>query len=128
MPPDLGNGPPGPPQPQGDATTTSRQQVAGTCESYGAGRQIHPWRRRRAASRRLEPLHCGCADPWPCRCSQPPPSRQWIDGYRDAALHLRRLGLLPAPLIPEMQVLWRRGGADRRLAQELYGLVGGVAS
>lgn len=42
-----------------------------------------------------------------------------VDGYRDAVLHLRSLGLLPAPLIPEMQALRRYGGADRRLVAEI---------
>jgi hypothetical protein len=42
-----------------------------------------------------------------------------VDGYRDAAQHLRALGLLPAPLIPEMHALWARGGTDRRLMSEI---------
>jgi hypothetical protein len=42
-----------------------------------------------------------------------------IDGYRDAAQHLHALGLLPAPLIPEMHALWARGGTGRRLAAEV---------
>jgi hypothetical protein len=42
-----------------------------------------------------------------------------IDAYRDAALHLRALGLLPAPLIPEIYALRRRGGTDWRLVAEI---------
>ncbi len=42
-----------------------------------------------------------------------------IDAYRDTMLHLRHHGLLAAPCLAEMQVLWRRGGDDRRLAAEI---------
>jgi hypothetical protein len=42
-----------------------------------------------------------------------------VDGYADAAHHLLVLGLGPYPFIPEMQVLWRRGGDDRLLVREI---------
>jgi hypothetical protein len=51
-----------------------------------------------------------------------------VDGYRAAVLHLRAHGLLAAPDIAAMQALWRRGGDDRQLAQELYELAGGVVA
>jgi len=42
-----------------------------------------------------------------------------ISGYRDAAEHLLHLGLLPAPLLPEMRALWRRGPEEQRLVAEI---------
>jgi hypothetical protein len=76
-------------------------------------------RARRQASYRLAPLDCGCRDPWPCRHTEPPPSERQADAYRDAVLHLTGLGLTPAPRLPEMRDLWRRGPAERRLIGEL---------
>jgi hypothetical protein len=85
------------------------------------------WRRRQAAQR-LAPLgRCGCIrDPLHDhhRCGDEI-TENMATGYKAAVLHLRSLGVLPAPLIPEMQALWRRGGADRQLAQELFELVAG---
>jgi hypothetical protein len=130
-PPDQGNGPPGPPQPQ-DATNTS-QATQATTEASGhshakrAGRQcgaemLAGLRRRRATARRLPPIGpCGCIrDPDfdRHRCGRETITSM-VDGYRDAALHLRALGLLPAPLLPEMRALWRRGPEERRLVAEI---------
>ncbi|MBS9533544.1 hypothetical protein KIH27_08075 [Mycobacterium sp. M1] len=66
-------------------------------------------KRRRAASRRLAVLACGCADPWTHR---PAPS-----GYVQAAQHLAACGLLPAPpaTVAELRELWR-DDATRDLA------------
>jgi hypothetical protein len=50
---------------------------------------------------------------------QTPPSDQMIDAYRDTVLHLRHCGLLAAPRLPEMRVLWRCGSEDRRLVSEI---------
>lgn len=74
-----------------------------------AGNHFNQWHRRRAAAARCIPLACGCRDPWPCRCADPPPTERQIDGYRAAVAHLRAHGLPPAPLLPEMRALWRRG-------------------
>jgi hypothetical protein len=107
----------------GDATTTSRQQVAGTCEFNGVGRQ---WRRRREAALRMPVLDCGCRDPWhPCTCSQSPLSEKMVDAGAQAARHLLEVGFVPLLEVDTLRALHRRGGADRRLAQELYELVGG---
>ena len=43
------------------------------------------------------------------------PSDRMVDAYRDAVLYLDAVGLLAAPRIAEMQIMWRRGGADRDL-------------
>jgi hypothetical protein len=74
-------------------------------------------RRRRAAVQRMSPYGaCSCVDPWTCRHGEGPPSERMVDGYRDAILHLDANGLLAAPLLPELQIMWRRGGTDRQLA------------
>jgi hypothetical protein len=92
----------------GAAFTTPR------CHHYIAG-----LRRRRAATYRVEQLDCGCRDPWTCRHYDGGPSERLVDGYRDAVQHLDAAGLLAAPRIPEMQIMWRRGGDDQRLAREI---------
>ena len=86
-------------------------------------------RRRQAASRRLFALECGCRDPWPCRCGQPPLSQQWVDAGADAARHiLGSIGCVPLLEHEVVQALYRRGGHDRQLAQELNTLAGGEAA
>jgi hypothetical protein len=42
-----------------------------------------------------------------------------VDGYRDALEHLEAHGLTGSPLLPELRMLWQRGGSDRRLAQTI---------
>jgi hypothetical protein len=81
--------------------------------------------RRRAASRRLLPLGCGCADPWPCRCHDNPPSHKMVTAGAAAALHLLELGHTPLPHTDTLHGLHRRGGAARELSQRLYDLTGG---
>jgi hypothetical protein len=81
-----------------------------------------PPHRRRAAALRLPPLG-------PCSCVRDPEhdrhrcrgelTDNMVDGYRDAVIHLRDLGLPAAPLLPEIRVLWRRGPAERRLVAEI---------
>lgn len=73
-------------------------------------------RRRRAASHRLPPLACGARDPWRRCHDNPRPGEREVDGYRDAVLHLDADGLLAAPRLAELGAMWRRGGADQRLA------------
>lgn len=82
--------------------------------------------RRRASARRLAPLDCGCRDEWPCRCNEPPLSDAMVDAGRDAALHLLRHGQVPRLELEVLRALYRRGGSDRALAEELHELAGGV--
>lgn len=88
--------------------------------------RVAGWRRRQHAARRVMALDCGCPDPWPCRCSQPPLSDKIIDGGRDAALHILESGRVPSLKIEVLQALWRRGGADREVAQLLHELTDGA--
>jgi hypothetical protein len=85
-------------------------------------------KRRSAAARRMLSLDCGCRDPWPCRCSDPPLSERMIDAGRDAALHLLDIGNVPMVKIEVLQALWRRGGEDRELAELLHHLADGEVS
>lgn len=84
------------------------------------------WKRRRRAVRRLVPLNCGCPDPWPCRCTDPPLSDKMIDAGRDAALHFLAAGRVPLLKIEVLQGLYRRGGEDRELAELLHTLTDGA--
>lgn len=87
-------------------------------------------RRRRRAAYRMVPLDCGCLtrDPWVCRCTAPPLSEPMVDAGRDAALHVLEHGDIPLLEIEVLRALWRRGGDDRRLAQQLHQLTGGRAA
>ena len=46
-------------------------------------------------------------------------SEKQVDAYRDTALMLLASGYTPAPNLPAMRVLWRRGGQDRALVQRI---------
>ncbi len=72
---------------------------------------------RRAGALRLPPLECGHRDPWSADHRREYPSDRMIDGYRDALAHLDYHGLIGAPILPELRLLWQRGGSDRRVAQ-----------
>ena len=52
-------------------------------------------------------------------------SDRWVDAGRDAAQHLLETGHLPLLELDVVRALWRRGGDDRQLARQLYGLAGG---
>ena len=78
------------------------------------------WNRRHAAARRVAPLDCGCRDPWPCRCTDPPLSDHALDGWRDAALRILFNGQIPLLPIEVRRALWKRGGRDRVLAEQLH--------
>jgi hypothetical protein len=86
------------------------------------------WKRRHAARLRVPPLDCGCPDPWPCRCSQPPLSEKWINASRAAGERLLSLGCVPLLEIEVLQALWRRGGDDRAFAELLHKLTGGTVA
>jgi hypothetical protein len=83
-------------------------------------------RARRGASQRMVSLDCGCRDPWPCRCSDPPLSENMIDAGRSAALHILDTGKVPLLELEVLRALYRRGGADRTLAERLHQMTGGV--
>jgi hypothetical protein len=73
----------------------------------------HWWRRRL-------PLACGCFDP--CRCDDRVTlTGKRVDAYLDAVTWLAQHNLGAAALVPECRELWRRGGADRLLAESLVG-------
>ncbi|MDF3342102.1 hypothetical protein P3H80_32095 [Mycolicibacterium septicum] len=106
--------------PQSFGGDSSQDSGAGVAAMHAA---LH---RRFAAASRLEPLDCGCVpDPWLCRCTVPPLSDKMIDAGRDAALHVLESGRVPLLEIEVLQALWRRGGADRELAELLHKLTGG---
>jgi hypothetical protein len=72
-------------------------------------------RRRRAASYRLPVLDCGRSDPW--YYDDPEPSERAADGYYATARHLLAAGMLPAPNVPAMRLMWRRDVEQRELAR-----------
>ncbi len=49
-----------------------------------------------------------------------------VDAGALAARHLIALGHTPLLDIEVMQAMWRRDGADRRLAQQVHQLTGGM--
>ena len=104
----------------GEATAPSESTAADTEQHSG----VAAWQRRHAAKRRLLQLDCGCRDPWPCRCSEPPLSENAIDAGRDAALHLIAAGKTPLLEFEVLRALYRRGGRDRQLAEQLYAATG----
>ena len=55
-------------------------------------------------------------------------SARWADAGAAAASHLLSHGCVPLLQAQVLEALWQRGGADRRLAQRLYQLTGGVAA
>lgn len=93
----------------------------GNCQSNDVHAQLH---RRRAAAQRVVPLDCGCPDPWPCWCNEPPLSDRMVDAGRDAALHILNVGEIPLLEVETLRALYRRGGMDRALAQRLWELAG----
>ena len=87
--------------------------------------QLH---RRRSASARSIPLDCACRDPWPCRCTEPPLTERALDGWAAAARHLLAAGRMPLLPVEVLRSLYRRGGPDRALAEQLHELAGGRAA
>jgi hypothetical protein len=101
--------------------------IAASSRHCGAS-MLEQIKRRRSATRRVPPLDCGCPDPWPCRCAEPPLSEGMIDAGRDAALLILDTGRVPLLKFEVLQALWRRGGADRALAEQLHELTGWAVS
>jgi hypothetical protein len=120
-------GPPGKERPGATPSTGPIQKSADstTDKSMISHAGVAQWLRRRRASGRLMPLDCGCRDPWTCRCTRPPLSENFIDAGAQAAQHLLDVGYPPLLELDVLRALWRRGGDDRQLAQQLYELVGG---
>jgi len=92
--------------------------VSSQCSGELAGEAVAAaLRRRRAASYRLPVLECGRSDPW--YYAPPAPSERTADGYYAAAAHLIGMGLLPAPDLGAMRILWRRDTEQRNLARHI---------
>lgn len=56
----------------------------------------------------MVPLDCGCRDPWPCRCTDPPLSEHALDGWRDAARHVLAVGRMPLVPLEVRRAFYRR--------------------
>lgn len=97
-----------------------------TAESICTADILAQLRRRRRAAERLPLLDCGCADPWPCRCTTPPLTDRDVDNWRDAAGHVMDTGKVPLLPVEVLRALYRRGGEDRALAERLHAATGGV--
>jgi hypothetical protein len=108
-------------------TRRSRRPAATSRKEQPQHNGVAGWKRRHEASCRVVSLDCGCGpDPWLCRCTTPPLSEKMIDAGRDAALHiLDRTERVPLLEVEVLQALWRRGGADRELAELLHQLTSG---
>lgn len=77
-------------------------------------------RNRRDAAKRSVPHDCTCRDTWTCRCyDRSELTERHVDAYRDAVLHLLDNGMMPAPDIQAMRVMWRRGGRERHIVSEI---------
>ncbi len=85
-------------------------------------------RRRRQAALRSTPLNCGCRDPFGCRCTEPPLSKQALDAWRHAAEHLLETGDTPIVPLEVLKCWWRNGGAGRQLAERLWTQTGGLVA
>ena len=65
--------------------------------------------------RRRSWLDCGHTE---CRCDfREHPTEQQTNAYAAAVEHLADEGCLAAAFTPELRALWRRGGAERALAE-----------
>ncbi|MEZ0382175.1 hypothetical protein [Mycobacterium sp. pW045] len=82
---------------------------------------MHPLTRRREAAQRLAILSTGCADPWPTEHPSIPLTDNQLDMWRWTVEHLEAEGLAPLLNLEARRALWRRGGADRALAERLNG-------
>ena len=125
---ERGTGPPRRQRPDTDAGA-----AGGRCEDQPkrnaeACTSVQQLRRRRAASWRLPLLDCGHADPLDCRHTERPPSEKMFDAGREAAEHLLGHGLTPLLSVETRRALWRRGGDDRALVEELHALTGEVVA
>jgi hypothetical protein len=75
----------------------------------------HQLRVRRAAAQRLEG-----GDPWPRQYgSDSEPTAAQLSAWSDAASHVAADGLCPIVPREVLRLLWKRGGADRQLAEQV---------
>ena len=87
--------------------------------------------RRRESSKRLVRLTdcCGARDPLSCRCHNPKPQLgdNAVDAWRAA---IKRTLPIGPPLVPieVLQRLWRNGGTDRQLAEQVWAQTGGAVA
>lgn len=87
-------------------------------------------RRRREASQRLVRLDCcGVKDPLSCRCHDPHPqlSDKATQAWRAAIERTLPIGPALVPL-EVLQRLWRNGGRDRLLAQQVWAETNGAVT
>ena len=113
LPPGRRNGPPE--ARTADATPTTR--------SLKNNRQ-----RTRNAWRRRPWLDCGCSGDT-CHCTTPPLSDYQLDGWADCARYIMDTsGCIPLLPIEVLRALYRRGGDDRVLAEQLHAAGGGVVA
>lgn len=72
---------------------------------------------------------CGAADPLRCRCNAPSPplSEKAIDAWRAAIERTLPIG---PPVVPleALQSLYRNGGTDRALAQQVWAQTDGLVA
>ena len=113
----------GPVQKSAGTTQTDQPKTTTQPRLCGAAAVAQLYRRRQVTYR-LASLDCGCRDPWPCHCAEPPLSERAIDGWVAAAQHIISIGEIPLLPLEVLQRLWRRGGAGRLLAVELHELCG----
>ena len=97
-------------------------------DDLGSPRHFHAGgSRRREAALRLPPIGpCGCIrdpDLDKHRCGVRSLTEHQLDGWRSAAIGIIEGGNAPIVPIEVVRRLWRRGGCDRQLAQQLWELV-----
>jgi hypothetical protein len=98
--------------PEGPNVEISGHHTTNTLDIIDDNGSVRQARLRRAASWRLPPKKSGYrSDPW---FYEPPTA-----GYVAAAHHLLDHGLIPAPNIAAMQLMWRQGGPQRRAAARI---------
>jgi len=110
-----------PNQKSADATTDNPKPTTQPRHFHAGGL------RRREAALRLPPIgRCGCVrdpDLDKHRCGARPLSDHQVDGWRAAAIGIIEDGYVPIVPVEVVRRLWKRGGRDRQLAQQLWELV-----
>jgi hypothetical protein len=72
----------------------------------------------------MVPLACGHRDPLTCTArgchDERPLTDHQLEAWRAAAQHILGTGPMPLLELDVLRALWRRGGADRQLAELLH--------